>query len=96
MAATEDELIQRAALRMSAVTSGVVFGLLSGGGLFLATVWLVMKGGPHPGPHLGLLSQFFPGYDVTLAGAVVGLFYAFVAGYCAGFVLARIYNALAR
>ena len=46
--------------------------------------------------HLSLLGQFLPGYSVTVAGAFLGSFYAFVFGYCGGFLVARIYNKLAR
>jgi len=92
----EDELVRRAAIRLSAVTTGVGVGLVGGLGLFVATIWLVIKGGPTPGAHLGLLSQFLPGYSVTLGGAAIGLIYAVLIGYCTGFLVAKIYNALAR
>ena len=92
----EDQLVRRAILRMNAVTTGLGAGVLTGTGLLLATMWLVIKGGPDPGPHLGLLSQFLPGYSVTFTGAIIGFLYAFVIGSCSGFVVARIYNALAR
>ena len=37
------------------LTVGVLFGLI----MFIATNWLVLKGGHEVGPHLALISQFF-------------------------------------
>ena len=55
---------------------------------------LVAKGGPNPGPHLQLLSIYFPGYQVTWVGAFVGFVYGFVVGYAIGRTIATIYNRL--
>ena len=33
------------------------------------------------GQHLGLLSIYFPGYDVTWGGAFLGFIYGFFVGY---------------
>ena len=64
-------------------------------GLFVATLWLVIKGGPVIGPHLALLGQFFVGYRVTLLGSFVGLAYGFAAGFLVGFVVTTLYNWIA-
>lgn len=92
----EQEVIERVVLRLNAVLTGVVLGLLCGICLFLATIWLVIKGGPHPGIHLALLSQYFPGYSVTVLGGVIGFLYAFLAGFATGALLGFIYNKIAR
>jgi hypothetical protein len=60
--------------------------------LFLATNWLVVKGGDVVGPHLALLGQYFLGYRVTFVGSLVGFAYAFVVGFVAGYGVSRIYN----
>lgn len=73
---------------------GIAFGLLGGLGLFFATLVLVLKGGPNPGPHLSLISMYFPGYSVTWVGSVVGFVYAFVSGYAIGRTVAILYNRL--
>ena len=73
---------------------GISVGLLLGVGLFLATAALVVRGGPNPGPHLGLLRIYFPGYSVTWMGSIVGFVYAFVVGYAIGRTVATIYNRL--
>ena len=64
-------------LRLNAALHGVVTGLLLGLGIFVATNWLVLKGGPVVGPHLALLGQFFIGYRVTLLGSLIGFAYGF-------------------
>ena len=71
---------------------GLAFGVAGGLGLFVATNWLVLKGGETVGPHLSLLSQFFIGYSVTFLGSVVGLAYGFAFGYVTGWLIAIIYN----
>ena len=73
---------------------GIAFGLVAGLGLLIATNWLVLKGGERVGPHLGLLSLYFPGYSVTFVGSLIGFVYAFVLGYGVGRVIAAIYNRL--
>ena len=45
------------------------------------------------GPHLALLSQYFPGYSVTIGGSFLGLGYGFAAGFGAGWVFALVRNA---
>ncbi len=92
----EEELIQRAVIRLNAKFLGLVLGLLMGFGLFAATIILVIKGGPNPGEHLGLLSQFFPGYAITFPGSLIGFAYAFAVGFLMGAVIGVVYNKVAK
>ncbi len=78
--------------RLNARVWGITGGLLLGGGLFIATLVLVIKGGPNVGRHLALLSNYFPGYSVTVLGSFIGFVYAFVLGYGAGRVVGAVYN----
>ena len=89
-----DQDLQRAIVRLNARAWGITVGLLLGGGLFLATNILVLKGGPAPGPHLSLLHIYFPGYRVTFVGSLVGFVYAFVVGYGLGRLVGTVYNRL--
>lgn len=91
-----DELryVNKTLLRMNEQGWGIAFGLLLGLGLFIATNVLVFKGGEVVGPHLGLLSIFFPGYSVTFLGSFIGFVYAFVVGYAFGRTVSVIYNRL--
>jgi hypothetical protein len=86
--------VRHALLQLNARAWGIACGLLFGGGLFLATNWLVVKSGPNPGQHLRLLSAFFPGYRVTFVGSLIGFVYAFVIGYALGRMIGEVYNRL--
>lgn len=90
---TTEQLLQRAFARLDAVALGVAVGALGGGGLFAATVILLVKGGAHVGRNLALLQQYFPGYTVTWPGAFIGLGYGFLVGFGAGWLLAVTRNA---
>ena len=63
--------------RFNATVQGLTCGILLGGPIFLATNWLILKGGEAAGPHLGLLGQFFLGYRVTFVGSLIGSAYGF-------------------
>ncbi len=78
--------------RALGLATGIVLGTL----VWLATIILVLKGGPHVGPTLSLLSQYFYGYRVTAAGSFVGLAWVFALGYILGWVFAALRNALFR
>src|SRR5262245_24158744 len=73
---------------------GIAVGLVLALALFAATNFLVLQG-PDPGPHLGLLRAYFPGYSVTFGGSLIGFAYAFVVGYVLGRAVVTIYNRLA-
>jgi hypothetical protein len=95
MAHPSDKTIQEGILALNARAWGISFGLLAGGALFLATNFLVIKGGLQVGRHLSLLSAFFPGYRVSFAGSLIGFVYAFVCGWALGRVVGAVYNKLA-
>jgi hypothetical protein len=92
----EQRELRRVTLRLNAQAWGVSFGLLLGTGLFLATIVLVLKGGPDVGAHLSLLANYFPGYRVTVTGAFLGFIYAFVIGYALGRIVGAVYNKVAQ
>jgi hypothetical protein len=93
---TEREDLHRVFEKTSQQGWGLALGVALATGLFVATIWLVMKGGPVVGPHLGLLSVYLPGYSVTWTGAFVGAAYMFFLGYAAGRVVAMMYNRIVR
>src|ERR1051325_7263198 len=82
-------------LRLNGVILGLILGLLFGGGIFIATVFLVLKGGDVVGPHLSLLGQFFIGYQVTWGGSIVGFLYGLLSGFVIGYIVATLYNWMA-
>ena len=90
----ERQAVRQAFQRVSEQGWGLAIGFLAALGLFLATVILVVKGGPNPGPHLGLLGVYLPGYSVTWPGAFIGAAYAFFIGYGVGRTIGTVYNKL--
>ena len=94
----EDVVLTRL-LRLNATVQALVVGIIAGLVIFVATNWLILKGGPigphgEPvvGPHLSLLSHFFIGYRVTFLGSLIGFAYGFVSGFLVGYFVARVYN----
>ena len=86
----EDREIERrgrdaAAARRTRSSFGIVAGPAgAASGLFVATNWLVLKGGaPVVGPHLALLGQFFIGYRSRSLGSLIGFAWAFACGFVA-------------
>ncbi len=89
---TIEHLLISRVVRFSATVQGIVSGLLLGLIVFVATIWLVIKGGPVVGPHLSLLGQYFIGYRVTMAGSFIGFAWGFVLGFAVGFFVTATYN----
>lgn len=87
-----EDLIFTRTLRLNAIVQGAVCGFIGGLGLFIATLWLVIKGGDVVGPRLSLLNQFFPGYQVTVLGSFIGMLYGALVGFIVGYLVAIIYN----
>jgi len=82
-------------LRLNDTILALVLGLMTGLLVFVATNWLVIKGGNRVGPHLALLGQFFPGYSVSFLGSLLGLAYGSMLGAVVGWSIAWVYNRLA-
>jgi hypothetical protein len=87
-----ETVVLKKLMRLNAVIHGVVFGIMTGLIIFIATLWLVIKGGPVVGPTLGLLGQFFYGYQVSFWGSFVGFGYGFLSGFLVGYLVAFLYN----
>ncbi|MBI4817657.1 MAG: hypothetical protein HY791_15455 [Deltaproteobacteria bacterium] len=91
----ELQIVRRAVARLRASIMAVTFAGVGGVGLFVATIWLVIQGGQVVGPTLGRLGNYLPGYDVSVGGAFLGLFYGGWVGGVVGYSVAWIYNSVA-
>lgn len=78
-------------VRFNLLALSLTMGTMGGILLWLATAILLWRGGSNVGAHLGLLAVFLPGYSVSWAGALVGLFWGFVGGAAVGAMLYLIY-----
>lgn len=87
-----EEIVLTRLLRLNATVQGMVTGVIMGLGVFIATNWLLLKGGEVIGPHLSLLGHFFIGYRVTFVGSLVGFAYGFACGFIGGYLVASLYN----
>ena len=97
MSANDQELVlvARTIARLREGIVAIVTAMVAGFTLFAATLWLVIKGGPDVGQHLGLLRAYYPGYSVTWTGSLVGLVYGALTGAVVGWSVAWLYNTLA-
>lgn len=86
------EAFAQAFAKLDRLAFGFSIGATAGLLLFLATLFLVVKGGDVVGPNLQLLQQYFPWYTVTLPGSFLGLGYGFLAGFVAGWGFALLRN----
>jgi len=92
---SEEDLLRAAVARLRASVMAVVFGMVGGISVFVATVWLLIRGGEEVGPHLSLLANYYPGYSVTWPGAFMGLGYGALTGIVVGWSVAWVYNLIA-
>ncbi len=99
---TEEERLLRATLRLNSKLMGLTFGVIFGLMIFVATNWLLLKGGHVNaegeyivGPHLQLLNQFFLGYRISFFGSIIGFFYGFALGTITGSAIGWGYNKIA-
>lgn len=92
---SEQERLFKGTLWLNAKAFGLVLGLLCGIIIFIATNWLVLKGGKQIGLHLMLLSQYFIGYRVTFLGSFIGFAYGFALGTLSGALIGWLYNMIA-
>jgi len=65
---------------------GAAIGTVTGLGIFAVTAIDLVRGIPWRG--LGLVAQYFVGYDLTWEGALIGLLWGFAVGFCAGWFVA--------
>jgi protoporphyrinogen oxidase len=79
--------------KLDGTALGLALGSVTGAALFLATMTQALGGGHGLTGYLELLSQYFPGYRVSVAGSLLGLFYGLGVGFVAGWGFAFARNA---
>ncbi len=89
---TAEKLIVQSLAKLDGKALGISIGLLFGLATFLATNFLLYKGGDVIGPNLALLGQFFIGYEVSFTGSLVGMVYGLMAGFVIGWLIAFVRN----
>lgn len=87
-----EKILMGAFARMDKLGFATALGSVSGLIVFLATIFLILKGGEVVGPNLQLLSQYFLGYAVTVKGAFIGMAYSSWWGFLFGWLFAYLRN----
>jgi protoporphyrinogen oxidase len=90
-----NQALVRVFSKLDKAALGAAIGTVSGLAIFVATVWLVIRGGPLLGDNLQLLRQYFPGYTVSVRGSILGLTYGFLFGFVTGWLFAFLRNGTA-
>lgn len=78
-------------MKIRARALGLAVGIVWGLGIFVATLWAVAGA---RGNTLTLLSAYYYGYDVSVAGAFIGFFWGLVHGFILGLLVAWVYNTM--
>ena len=92
---TEEDKLFSGILLLNSRILGLVLGTVLGLVVFVATNWLVLKGGTDVGRHLQLLGQYFIGYRVSFFGSFIGFLYGFAFGTMTGSFIGWFYNKIA-
>jgi|GEM_PF-1133125 len=80
-------------MKSKPVAAGLALGTFWGVSLGLLTVVSVYTG--YMSNQLKLLINMYPGYEITLKGAGIGVIDGFIDGFFVGFILILLYNAFA-
>ncbi len=89
------EVLRKSVIRLRSRVMALVCGLVGGVGMLLVTVWHLLHSQGRPAPDIGLLDNYFPGYEVSWAGALLGSIYGAVAGAMIGWTVSWVYNIVA-
>jgi len=80
-------------MKLHTTAAALSVGLFWGVVLFLWTLISVQNG--YGKEVLDLIATIYPSYEVTSQGAVLGLFWGFLDGFIATFIVVWLYNGLA-
>ena len=83
-------------LRISSHALGISLGAIAALQLVLATSWLVLRGTADQSFHAKLLSNYLPGYTVSLHGSLLGGLELFFLVYLSSAIVGETYNAIVR
>lgn len=82
-------------LRFDGNFLGLALGSIIAGGLFITTSWLVFRGTAEESIHAILLSQYLPGYSVSIPGGLLGAVELFGVVFMLCKLFSWIYNRVA-
>ena len=71
-----------------ALSAGLVWGI----GLLFLTWWIILFDGASGAPTL--IGKVYRGYNISIAGSIIGLIWGFIDGIVGGAIFAWLYNFL--
>ena len=80
-------------MRLSVKALALTGGIFCGGGVLVATLWLLAFG--YDGTLIKQLDHFYFGYSFTVPGAFIGMVWGFLDGALCGALFAWVYNKFA-
>lgn len=87
-------LVRTITARVDPLALGAALGIVTACLVFAGTSLLMLTGGDEVATNLSLLSNYWPGYQATLAGSLVGAMYGGMIGVALGLVVAFSGNAV--
>ena len=81
-------------VRLHPVSFGLAFGILWGAATLLVGILAFAFG--WGGPFVNVLGSLYVGYEPTILGSLVGGVWGLIDGFIGGFILAWLYNLLAK
>jgi protoporphyrinogen oxidase len=75
---------------------GTALGLLGAAQLFLSTNWLAVRGAAAQDLNAAVLSNYLPGYSVSLTGSLIGSAELFAILFVAALLFSGLYNRIAK
>jgi hypothetical protein len=80
-------------MKLQPLAFGVAIGLVWAIGVFFAGIAAMFHWG---NAFVDVLASFYLGYGASIVGAIIGALWAIVDGFVAGYVIAWIYNRVAK
>lgn len=87
----KDLVLLRAAIRLNTRLLAITFAMIFGLALLLITYASLYRGLPDTGQYLNLLGVFLPGYEVSHAGAWIGMAWGMLIGASLAVLFYRVY-----
>ena len=89
---SDNPVLKPSVLRLHGLSLGMAIGAVAALGLFASTAWLVIRGTAGESVHAALLSNYIPGYSVSILGGLLGALELFAFVFVGCMLLALVYN----
>ena len=80
-------------MKLQPLALGIAFGLVWAFGVFFAGIFAMFGWG---NAFVATIASFYLGYGASIIGAIIGALWAIVDGFVAGYVIAWVYNKVAK